>query len=78
MAAACGLPWGNVMHTKELDMAIVRALMAEGHGAAKAFEIELDYRRGDAWARRWVDMVLKLQADHNIHIARALMAAASQ
>jgi hypothetical protein len=38
------------------DMDTVRMLKAYGHDMAKAFEIELDARRGDKHAVAWVEL----------------------
>ena len=41
---------------KQTDMDTVRMLKAFGHDMAKAFEIELDARRGDKHAIAWVEL----------------------
>jgi hypothetical protein len=38
---------------------LAKKLRAEGHSAAKAHEISLDFYRKDAWAVRWVNFLLK-------------------
>lgn len=39
------------------DVARIAALKWAGHSAAKAMEIDLDARRGDAYAIGWVENV---------------------
>ena len=44
---------------KQADMDTVRMLKTFGHDMAKAFEIELDARRGDKHAVAWVELARK-------------------
>jgi hypothetical protein len=41
-------------------MSDYEALKRYGHGAAKAAEIALDAKRGDAWAVKWVAAIRAL------------------
>lgn len=36
---------------------LILKLIAFGHSADKAFEIVLDYSRGDKWAKLWVEAI---------------------
>jgi hypothetical protein len=42
-------------------MSDYQVLTGHGHSGAKALEIILDAKRGDAWAIRWIKTIRKLR-----------------